>query len=359
MTLIYFLLIFSILVLAHEWGHFIVAKKFGLTVHEFGFGFPPRMLSRVWRGTRYSLNWLPLGGFVRIKGEEGEGGEEVDSFASRKVWQRAAIIVAGVAMNVVVGWALFTTGFLVGIPSFVDETVPAALVRDRQVIVRTVLQESPAEKANLRVGDVLLEVNGTPITTLQDLQKIVAEKDGVEVSVMVDRNDVRHTVAVTPQYIPEAKRIGIGVGIDEIGIVRYPFFTALYKGVVTTFSLLRDIVLAFWNLLLDIVVQQRVSADLSGPIGIAVLTGQIARRGIAHVIQFAALLSLNLAVLNILPIPALDGGRFLFLLIEKIRGKPVPRAVEGLVHRIGFVLLILLVILVTYKDIVRLVASNV
>ncbi len=353
MTILIFLIVFSVLVFVHEFGHFIAAKKQGIAVEEFGFGFPPRLFSKTWHGTRYSLNALPLGGFVRIKGEEGEAADAPDSFSGRPVWQRAIIIVAGVFMNVLLGWFLLTAGFALGTPSVVDDTIPPQYVRNRMLIIRSILPHAPATTIDFRVGDVITNVERKTIVGVRDLQEAFVDRDGKETTMIVERAGEALTRTVTPRYIPEAKRVGIGVGLDEIGTVRYPFFSALTKGVTATAFILKEIVVSFANLLREILVTRKVSADLSGPIGIAVLTGQVARRGIAHIPQFMALLSLNLAVLNILPIPALDGGRLFFLCIEKIRQRALQKTTEQRVNKIGFALLLLLVILVTYRDVVK------
>lgn len=353
MTILIFLIVLSILVFVHEFGHFIAAKKQGIAVEEFGFGFPPRLLSKIWRGTRYSLNALPFGGFVRIKGEEGEAAEAPDSFSGRPVWQRGIIIVAGVFMNVVLGWFLLTGGFIIGTPSVVDDAIPSQYVRNRMLIIRSILPHAPATTIDFRVGDIITKVEEKTIVRVSDLQEALHDRDGKETNITVERDHEAITHAVTPRYIPEATRVGIGIGLDEIGTVRYPFFTAIQKGVTATGVILKEIVVSFANLIAEIAVTRKVSVELSGPIGIAVLTGQVARRGIAHLPQFMAILSLNLAILNILPIPALDGGRLLFLAIEKIRGRALQKTIEHRINRISFALLLLLVILVTYRDIVK------
>lgn len=357
MTILAFFVIFSILVFVHEFGHFIVAKKQGLTVHEFGFGFPPRLFSYTWHGTRYSINLLPLGGFVRIKGEEGEDPNDTDSFAHRPLGQRAAVIGAGVFMNALLGWVLFTSGFIIGTPTLLNDTIPEYAIRNPHVVIRSILPHAPATTIDLRVGDTIVAIERTPIQRIDALQKALADRENKETVITITRENQTMDRTLIPAVIPEAKRVGIGVGLDEIGTVRYPFFTALIKGTVFSTMIFRDIFVGFGVLLRDLIVTHRTSLDVSGPIGIAIMTGQVARRGISYLIQFTGLLSLNLAVLNILPIPALDGGRLFFLLIEKIRGKIFHQHIESWLNRIGFVLLILLVILVTYRDIIRLLPS--
>ncbi|MBI4281619.1 RIP metalloprotease RseP [Candidatus Uhrbacteria bacterium] len=353
MAILYFLIVFSVLVFAHEFGHFIVAKKQGITVHEFGFGFPPRIFSRMWRGTLYSLNALPLGGFVRIKGEEGEDADAPDSFMRRGVLSRASVIAAGVVCNILLGWLLLTIGFLSGVPQVLDQTVPEQYIRSRSIVIESLLPHAPATEADVRVGDAITAIDGTPVARITDLQSALASRDGKETVVTLARRTEIVNRTLTPRYVDEAKRVGIGVGLDEIGTVRYPFFAALWQGVRATGFILKETVVAFAGVVRDLIVLQKVSVDVSGPIGIAVLTGKVARQGFIHLLQFAAILSLNLAVVNVLPIPALDGGRLFFLAIETIRRKALAKKTEALLHRAGFILLLLLVALVTYRDVLK------
>ncbi len=354
LTLLIFLATFSLLVFVHEWGHMIAAKRQGIGVEEFGFGFPPRIASVTWRGTRYSINLIPLGGFVRIKGEEEGVVGDNTSFANRSVGARALVVVAGVTMNVVLGWVLLSYGFLSGTPQIITGSIPNAHIRDRHLEVVSVLPDSPAAAARIEAGDHVLRVNDTTVTTVEDLQNAIAPLAGQSTAVALKRNDREETVNVVPVYREDTKRVVIGIGLEDVGIISYPFFTALGKGAQVTWEVLREIVKSFGVLVRDIVVTRHVSADLAGPIGIAVMTGQVAERGFAYLIQFAALLSLNLAVLNLLPIPALDGGKLLFLAIEKIRRRAVTPEVEQRFQRIGFFALLALVVLVTYRDIVNL-----
>ncbi len=353
MTILIFLIIFSVLVFAHEFGHFIVAKKQGITVHEFGFGFPPCLFSKQWRGTLYSLNALPLGGFVRIKGEEGEDADAPDSFIGRSVLSRASVIAAGVVCNVLLGWLLLTIGFLSGVPQVIDQTVPEQYVRSRSIVIESILPHAPATTVDVRVGDAITAIDGNPIARITDLQSALADRDGKETVVTLKREKEMIDRTITPRYVDEAKRVGIGVGLDEIGVVRYPFFAALWQGVATTGFILKETVIAFGGMARDLIVSQKVSVDVSGPIGIAVLTGKVARQGFIHLLQFAAILSLNLAIVNVLPIPALDGGRLFLLCLETIRRKALAKTTEMLLHRTGFILLLLLVALVTYRDVLK------
>jgi len=382
-TIIIFILVLSVLVFAHELGHFVTAKRLGVRADEFGFGFPPRMVGFYknkfgkWRkvfgkttyedlesstledavpqsgSTIYSLNWLPIGGFVKIKGENDNGDKEADSFAAKKVWQRMLILSAGVIMNVVLAWFLFTVGYLIGMPQATSDLSSSARVSNAMVAIIDVRADSPAEVAGLRAGDFIKAINGQEVALEEDMQAMISPLAGQEVTLLVDREQTEMTIVVVPEEVSEGHGV-IGVGIMAAGTVRYPLFSAIIEGAKTTGWMLKEIVLAFGNLIGNLVSGESVSQEFAGPVGIANITGQAASLGFVYLLQFVALLSLNLAIINILPFPALDGGRILFLLIEKVKGKPVRRDIEAVAHNIGFLLLIALIIFITYKDIIKL-----
>lgn len=382
-TIIIFILVLSVLVFAHELGHFVTAKRLGVRADEFGFGFPPRIIGFYknkfgkWRkvfgkttyedlesstledavpqsgSTIYSLNWLPIGGFVKIKGENDNGDKEADSFAAKKVWQRMLILSAGVIMNVVLAWFLFTVGYLIGMPQATSDLSSSARVSNAMVAIIDVRADSPAEVAGLRAGDFIKAINGQEVALEEDMQAMISPLAGQEVTLLVDREQTEMTIVVVPEEVSEGHGV-IGVGIMAAGTVRYPLFSAIIEGAKTTGWMLKEIVLAFGNLIGNLVSGESVSQEFAGPVGIANITGQAASLGFVYLLQFVALLSLNLAIINILPFPALDGGRILFLLIEKVKGKPVRRDIEAVAHNIGFLLLIALIIFITYKDIIKL-----
>jgi regulator of sigma E protease len=373
----------SVLVFAHELGHFFTARSFGVKAEEFGFGFPPRAVGWYknrfgkWRrvlgnraiedlaaspdenlqpaskATIYSLNWLLLGGFVRIKGENGEGQNDKDSFAAQKIWRRAIILVAGVVMNVILAWFLFTVGYLIGMPQSTDTLGANARISQPQVVIAEVMPGTPAAAANLKAGDVVLEVEGAAVSTESNLQDLIAARANEATALTIKRADQTETINVTPSA-KDGARATIGVAIYAAGLVHYPFFSAIWEGLRTSGLLIAQIVVALIHLIRDAFAGQNVGAEFAGPVGIATITGQAARLGFSYLLQFVALLSLNLAIVNFLPLPALDGGRLLFLLIEKIKGKPVKREVENIIHTIGFWILIALVLLITYHDVRKL-----
>lgn len=377
-TLIVFVAILALLVLAHEAGHFVAARKSGIKVDEFGFGLPPRIFGahvsgRRWRwiwgnreltdtekqtGTVYSLNLIPLGGFVKIKGENGEMANEPDSFGAKKIWQRAIVLVAGVSMNFILAALLLGVGFIVGIPQSLDDVHRGAIIKDAKIEVMSVLSGSPAEQAGVAPGDEIVKADELSVKKVSDLQNYVDGKQGQAVKFTFQRDEEIVTKEIIPSKMAITNRGGVGVALLESGIVSYPWYWAFIYGFFAAGIFVWEILRTLWFLLAGLFHGQGgLAENLSGPVGIAVLTGRVARLGFSHLMQFAALLSINLAILNILPFPALDGGRVLFLIIEKLRGRPLQRRVEEWAHTAGFALLMLLVIFVTYKDVARFSSS--
>ena len=370
LTIVTFFLILSVLVFVHEFGHFWVARKFGVKAEEFGFGFPPRVFGFYkakdgkWKkiagngevkdaaDTVYSVNWIPMGGFVKL-GEDDESSSDPGHFTNKPVWQRIAIIMAGVTMNVILAAVLISAGYTVGLPQTLDDAGPRAIITNRQTQVVEILPESPAGRAGLEAGDVILAVDGRPVSGVDELRRYAREKLGARADVTVRRGGEEFTSVITPEIIPESGEAGIGVGVVDTGLVRYPFYLAVWEGVKSTAMLFVAIIAAFGEILKSLFMGRGVGADLAGPVGIAVLTGQVARLGFVYIMQFAAILSVNLAIINAFPFPALDGGRLIFLLLEKAIGRPVKRSVEAVIHNVGFALLMVLIVAVTYRDIAR------
>jgi regulator of sigma E protease len=355
-TVLIFIIVLSLLVFVHELGHFLMAKKMGMKVEEFGFGFPPRLYGIQKGETIYSINWIPLGGFVRIKGESGENAHDHDSFASKSATRRLVVLVAGVAMNFLLAAVLFSIAFMIGVPNIIDDNLPhGARVSETSLTFLQVVDGSPAHEAGLTVGDTLISIDGQ----MFDSENLAREyllthgTDGVSIS-YASASGKTQTAEMSAEPLIGFDLTGIGLGIAQTGIVSFSPIQATVQGVVATVSMTAEVGKAFVGVIRDLVAGHQPGVDLSGPVGIAVLTGQVAALGIVHLIQFTALLSINLGVINVLPFPALDGGRVLFLLIEKLRGgKPVDARVESAVHNTGFALLMLLVVLVTYRDIVN------
>ncbi|MBI2551204.1 RIP metalloprotease RseP [Candidatus Uhrbacteria bacterium] len=359
LTFLLFVLVLTPLVLFHEFGHFLTARFFKIKVDEFGFGFPPR--AKGWKdktGMTWSLNWLPLGGFVRLKGEAGDHKEDPDSFSHKPAWQRFLVLVAGVCMNMVLASLLYGVGFMVGLPSIIDAASPGGQVRDQAVRVMSVLSESPASDAGIAANERLVSINGQTFVKAEDARLYIEQHQSESLTVVMENlKQETYTRTVTPRELTEVGRVGLGVGLVTTGLVSYPFFQAIVQGVIATFESAWGILATFSGIIGNLFAGKPAGVDLSGPVGIAVMTGEVAGLGVVYLLQFAALLSINLAILNVLPFPALDGGRILFVLIEKLRGKPVSRTIEATVHNIGFAILMLMVLVVTFKDVVKIGAG--
>jgi regulator of sigma E protease len=369
LTIIAFIAVLSILVFAHELGHFITARKFGAKCEEFGFGYPPRAFGAYkkkdgkWQtvignkkvddavSTIYSINWIPLGGFVKIKGENGDNTEDKDSFASKPIWQRTIILSAGVIMNVILAIVIISSGMMFGLPQMLDGVKPQAEISNQQIQIIQVLKDTPASMAGVKIGDVILKVDEQEFISDQDLITYVDKNNNKELTYTLLSRGKEVKLKITPELMEETGKGGIGIAIAEIGQVKYPWYVAIVEGVKVTFLLLWAIISGLFGIIKSIFTGNGVGADIAGPVGIATMTGQMIDMGLLYLMQFTAILSLNLAVINFLPIPALDGGRILFLIIEKIKGKPVKQETEAVIHNIGFILLMLLVVVVTFKDI--------
>ncbi|MBT4121295.1 MAG: RIP metalloprotease RseP [Candidatus Magasanikbacteria bacterium] len=392
-TVIIFILILSLLVLVHEWGHFITATKFGMKVHEFGIGFPPRAFGIykdpktgkwVWtRGkgksdlqktvsgnentedmdypsTLYSFNWLPLGGFVRIKGENGEEANESDSFGHHKAWKRIVVLAAGVFMNIVLAGVVLGIGFMIGLPSDTSMGLDkgAVLVDSSKVLVQMVDKNSPAEEAGIQYGDHVLSVAGVEVTKVDDLINYLTNSavEGEESEIKIRRNGEELNLSIKPELIGDvAEYPRFGFSPADVGIVRYPWYMAIYKGFAAAIFGLINIFIIFYLLIKNLILGQGLVMEVSGPVGIAKMVGDSAKLGFNYLLNVTAMISLSLAAINILPIPALDGGRILFVIIEKIIRRPVPMKYEQIAHTIGFVLLMVLIVVVTGRDILNLI----
>ncbi len=354
-TILLFLVVLSLLVFVHELGHFLMAKKMGMKVEEFGFGFPPRVFGIKKGDTTYSINWIPLGGFVKIKGESGENAGDSDSFASKKPWQRFLVLIAGVVMNLVLAGVLLSVGFMMGMPSVINENTPAhAHVEDSKLTVMTVVENSPAFKAGIQQGASITHIDGKEFLLADDAREYMQSRteDAVELTTVSYEGERSVNILISEQ-LKDTDVMGVGIGFIQTAKVSFAPHYAVVQGVVATGQFTFEITKAFGSLITNLVTRQDTGVELSGPVGIAVMTGQVAAKGFVYLLQFAAMLSINLAIINVLPFPALDGGRILFLAIEKLRGKVVNQKIEIAVHNIGFTLLMVLVVLVTYGDFIN------
>lgn len=361
-TFIYFAVILSVLVLIHELGHFLVAKKFGIKVEEFGFGFPPRIWGIKKGETLYSINLLPVGGFVKLFGEDSAGGGKMGSkevtglnetdvkraFFARPLWQRIMVVTAGVIMNFIL--AIVIISYL-----FSSQGVP---LPTGKVTVTDITTNSPASIAGLKKGDLVLELNGQKVTDVPTFQKTTKKFVGKEISLLVVRDNQTFTTKLTPRVNPPKGEGAMGVVINDIEVKKYVWYKAPIFGTIEAGKFSWLILSGLGGTVRDIFTGGFKAESVAGPIGVAQLTGEAVRAGWFAVLWFVALLSLNLAVLNIMPIPALDGGRFFFMLIELFTGRKVSPKYEGYAHAAGLVVLLSLMALITVLDISRLVQGK-
>lgn len=352
------ILILSLLVLLHEFGHFLIAKLFGIHVEEFGIGLPPRALKLFkHKETEYTLNWLPIGGFVRLAGEETDPSlwEKINPFThnhmffAKLAWQRALVILAGVTMNFLIGIAMFSVVYAkLGIPQMAGE----------QALITQVAKNSPAALADITVGDILVRVGDTDVTTADQFIELVKDKKGQMISLYLAKmdssgrkSDSSRVVEVIPRENPPEGEGALGVGVSTVPIITYqkklwyeaPFYGAV-EGTKEALAWSREFLRIFLH-------PVELIKNVGGPVAVVKAGQQAAADGWISLVRFAGIISLNLAIFNLLPLPALDGGRLLMIGLEKIVGRKRVAKYEGYVNAVGMILLITLLIGVTIKDI--------
>ncbi|OGD67726.1 hypothetical protein A2442_04115 [Candidatus Campbellbacteria bacterium RIFOXYC2_FULL_35_25] len=363
MTILLFIIILAVLILVHELGHFIVAKKTGMRVDEFGIGFPPRIFAFKKGETEYSINLIPLGGFVKIFGETPDedsidGSDSSRSMVNKPKWAQALTISAGVICNLIFAWLLISIGFMSGLPSSVDQFVGVE-VKDANVVLVDVLPDSPAFEAGLEVGDKLMFM-GAGESAIQDftqteMQEFIAGHGGEELTVLYKRGKEEVATAfITPKEGIIADKFAIGISSDVVGVVRLPIHRALWEGLKLTISLIGTIAVGLFGFIASLIKGTGSFSDVSGPVGIVGLVGDAASFGFIYLLSFTAFISINLAVINFIPFPALDGGRLLFIFIEAVTRKTIKPVIANTLNLVGFALLMLLMVAVTYNDIIKL-----
>lgn len=344
--LIVFVAVLGLLVMVHELGHFVMAKRAGVKVLEFGFGFPPRLFGIRHGETEYTINALPLGGFVKMLGEEDPTDKR--SLAAQPARTRLIVLAAGATMNLVLAVVLFAVSFM----------IPREIVQG-QVVIQRIAPGSPAEAAGLLPGDRIVRVNEQSIQNTGDLSFAIYRHRGEPVTMQVraGRASARE-VTVTPRLNPPAGEGATGIEIGMQGTyvdeVSYPIWEAVPLGITRMWDMLVITKNDFAGLF-----AKQEAPPVAGPIGIYQMTGEVAKTGLARLLEFTGLLSLNLAIINLLPIPMLDGGRIVFVLIEAVRGgRRIAPEKESLVHLAGLVMILALVVIISYNDIVRIVSGG-
>jgi regulator of sigma E protease len=356
-----FIIILAVLVFVHELGHFLVAKAAGIRVDEFAIGFPPKIFS-VKRGeTTYALNAVPFGGYVKIFGEDYESEKdpavprEPRSFANKPKSIQALVLVAGILFNIIFAWILLSIGFMVGMP--VAKDYNPALVQNPSTTVILVQKNSPAEEAGLKVGDKVLSLSSGNTTienpSTSELQQFTSTHENQPVSITYERAAEKNTILVTPT-VRSGDKATIGVAMDSVGILKLSFFKAFWQGAKFTWYMITSTAVGLAYFIGGAFTGSGSISDVTGPVGIAGLVNDATQLGFVYVLSFTAIISINLAIINLIPFPALDGGRILFVLIEKIRGKALNPTIVQYVNAAGLALLLLLMVVVTFNDIVAL-----
>jgi regulator of sigma E protease len=362
MEILIAILVLSVLVLVHEFGHFIAAKRAGMLVEEFGLGLPPRLFGVRKGETIYSINALPFGGFVKIFGESGLEKEMPAhaigrAFYEKPLWVRFITLVSGVLMNFLLGILLFSILFSVGVPVAVSDERREG-IQNLHVEILQVANESPAAKAGLRVGDAISSLSfgseSIEVTDIDQIPDFTKKHRGEEITMTVQRGEEKLEFPLTPRLDPPPGEGALGISMAEVGILKYPWYRSVVEAFRISYELSGAILQALGGLLVKLFSTGKVEEGVAGPIGIVDIAGEAARLGWLRLLSFVALLTVNLAVLNILPLPALDGGRVALLFLEKILGKPLPRKFEMYTHSLGMALLLALILLISIQDIRRL-----
>lgn len=368
MIILIFIVILLVLIIVHEFGHFIVAKKSGIRVDEFGIGFPPKIAGIKKGETEYTINAIPFGGFVKIFGENPDkesltGADKDRALINKPRYIQAAVLAAGVFFNILLAWILFSTTFALGTSVVVgtDSGKYNTYISNEKVLITGVLPDSPAENKNLLPGDeiVSLSMGDTTIEQVSPvaISSLVSINSGENLTIQFKRSGELRSVEVIPQTglikeSPETPAIGIAMGV--VGTVKLPIHLAIWEGAQKTVVLLGRITVGITSFILDALLLRADLSSVAGPVGIVGLVGSVSTFGIIALLDFVAFISLNLAIINLIPFPALDGGRLLFLAIEAVKGSPIRPAVANTLNFIGFALLIILMLVVTFSDITRL-----
>ncbi len=365
MTIIIFIIVLAIIILVHEVGHFLLAKWAGVRVEEFGIGLPPRAWGKRIGETLYSVNWIPLGGFVRMLGEEAvddiklSDAEKSRSFVGKAKWKQALVLIAGISFNLIFAWLVISLGFAIGMPAPVGQSVFGE-TQNVQTVVTSVFPKSPAEVAGIVAGDriVSADVAGNPVAnpTAENISDAVSKSKTGDVTISYTRgNSAPKTVTITPsENVVKGERL-MGIAMDSLGTLKLSPPLALLEGTRTTYLLIISTAKGLGAFLWQTVMGKSNLSEVSGPIGIATVVGQASRLGFVYLLSLISLISINLALINLVPFPALDGGRLLFVAIEAVTRRPIPPKVAHYLNTAGFILLLALMLFISVHDVFNLI----
>lgn len=345
MTILIALIVFGAIVLVHEFGHYIVAKKSGVKVEEFAIGMGPKLISKQYGETLYSIRLLPMGGFCKMLGED-SASEDKRSFTNKSVGTRIAVIFAGSFMNLVLAFSIIA--WLVGSNGYIT------------TIIDHVLPDTPAANSGFQPGDKIISLDGQKIHIRQEISLILSQTRDNPIEIVASRNGEKITKVITPVIDENTNQGFLGISFEARDQGEASLFEILGQSFWQVIFLVKQVIIGF----IQIVTGQVSRDQIAGPVGVIQIIGESYESGlktsfyiaIQNVLYFAAIISANLGVMNLLPVPALDGGRLVFLIIEALRGKPIAVEKEGIIHFIGFALLMVLMVFVLYNDVIRIIA---
>lgn len=353
-NIIIFIFIIGFLIFVHEFFHFLAAKKINAKVEEFCIGFPPRLYKKKVGETLYSIGIIPFGGFVNIFGDDPED-KRKGSFYKKPVMQRFQVIAAGVISNFLIAIILFSIVFFIGYPQVIEKKTPEN-AKDVNIQIIFIAKNSPAEKAGLLVGDkiILLSLKNNAIRPeeISEVQDFTQKNAGEKITLTIKRGEKIIQKIIKPRENPPENEGPIGIMLAKTGIIKYSFLESVLMGFKTTYRYTKLTIWSMGKVIKNAITRTTTPGlEFSGPIGVGGYFVKMADLGFVYIIHFTAVLSLGLAILNSLPFPALDGGRMVFLGIEKVKRGPVKPEIENYVNKIGLVLLIILMIVITIKDV--------
>jgi len=359
MTVIIFLLVLAVLIFVHELGHFIFARWNGIRVDEFKIGFGPRIISWGKGETKYGLNLIPFGGYVKIHGESPDdesisGTDKHRSFVNKKPWQQVVVLVAGVLFNFIFAWIIYSIVFISGVTAAPEGFEKySENFKNQRIMITTVSPGSPADKVGLKIGDVINGTNQSNKVSIEEVQNTISSSNGNAILIKYKRNGVDMQAEPLPIQGLVKDKYAIGIAMNEAVDIQLPFFAAIYEGAHYTLVMIRDTAIGLYDFFGNIFRGQANFSDVSGPVGIAGIVGGAAELGFKYLLMITALISINLGVINLVPFPALDGGRVLIVLIESIIRRRLKPVYVNSVNTVGFLLLMILMVVVTYKDIAK------
>jgi len=373
-TALIFIIVLAVLIFVHELGHFLFAKASGIRVDAFAIGFGPKLISWQRKETKYSINIIPFGGYVKIFGENpddesisGPGSER--SFVNKPRWQQALVLVAGVLFNFIFAWLLYIGIFTHGVTATTDGFEKYANdFSNQRIMITDVLPGSPAEKAGIKTGDIIKAVvvederpaavnkNVLLPQSVEAIQNSINSANGMPISFEYTRGSGQAvSTEITPETGLVSGKYAIGIAMNNVVDLRLPFFSAVYEGGHYTCVMIKDTAVGLYTFIANIFQGTANFSDVAGPVGIAGIVGNAAELGFTYLLMITALISINLGVVNLIPFPALDGGRVLFVIIESITRRRISPKFSNTVNAVGFVLLMVLMVAVTYKDIAKLI----